>query len=135
MSAARKLQNQGLPKSPQLRIIFGGLHTGKKQKRINDFWVFCHSTFWSRENFTESQQEDFKHLIAEHFRRGTDVDTTFRELIQRAILAKRYVRRGPGRYMPKPADWLNVHFARGLSGTASWYSELAEQRKTVPSYN
>jgi hypothetical protein len=119
-----------------LRIIYGDKYVAPiKKKRINDFWAFCHSTFWGNENFTPEQIEEFKSLIAEHFKGAHDINAKFLELVERAVLVKRYLRRREGRYIAKPADWFNINFMFGLSGTARWYKELAEQRKTVPHYN
>lgn len=119
-----------------LRIIYGDKYYAPiKRKRINDFWSFCHSTFWPNENFTQEQVNEFKALIADHFKGAKDINGKFKELIERAALVKRYLRRREGRYISKPADWLNINFLFGLSNTARWYKELTEQRKTVPHYN
>lgn len=118
-----------------LQIIYGEKYLSPlKRKRINDFWDFCHAQFWPCQNFTETEKEKFKDLIADHFI-CDDPNQRFVELIERAILAKRYIRRRVGRYIAKPIDWLNINFRFGLSGTARWYQELEEQRLTVPHYN
>src|SRR3954466_13159706 len=136
MSAAKKIEGNTKEAKSKFSIVYGDLHAnGKRQKRINDFWIFCHSTFWSKEIFSEIQEEEFKKLIAEHFRHSKNSDKTFIELIHRAVLAKRYVKRSQWRYIPKPSDWLNINYSKGLAGTADWFRQLAEQRKTVPSYN
>lgn len=117
-----------------LQIIYGDKYLSPlKKKRINDFWDFCHATFWPCQNFTEAEKQKFRELIAEHF--TGDPNEKFVELVERAILVKRYIRRGFGRFVAKPIDWLNIHFRYGLSGTAHWHKEMMEQRKTVPYYN
>lgn len=132
MEAVRKLDEQIAESF--LRIIYGEKYMSPvKMKRINDFWDFCHAQFWPCQNFTEMEKAKFKELIAEHF--DGDADEKFIELVQRAILAKRYIKRRVGRYVAKPIDWLNINFRYGLSGTAYWYQEIMEQRETVPHYN
>ena len=62
----------------QFRIIRGGLYSPtKREKRLHDFWTFCHSTFRSTEIFTQSQEEKFKDLISAYFKKGKDSDETF----------------------------------------------------------
>jgi hypothetical protein len=134
MSAQRKETNQEL--IYEFRIIKGGLYSPtKREKRINDFWTFCHSTFWSNEIFTELQEDEFRELISAYFEKGKDSDETFSQLVQRAVLAKRYVKRRNSRYVAKPADWLNINYKTGLKGTEAWYKEVEQQRLSVPTYN
>jgi hypothetical protein len=118
------------------RVIRGGLYSHSiREKRVNDFWTFCHSTFWSNELFTEEEQQEFKMLIADHFKDGKDADEVFFQLLQRATLAKRYIKRRSTRYISKPSDWLNINFKKGLAGTENWLKEVEDQRLTVPTYN
>lgn len=132
METARKLEQQ--IEENFLRIIYGDKYLSPlKKQRINDFWDFCHATFWPCQNFTEAEKAEFKTLIAEHF--DGDSNRKFLELVERAILAKLYIDRRVGRYVAKPIDWLNINFRYGLSGTAYWHQEMMEQRQTVPYYN
>ncbi len=117
------------------KVIRGGLYMSpEKEKRISDFWTFCHSLFWPTEVFTTQQQAGFKALIAAHFNEDSANDT-FKELVQRAVLAHRYINRHPGRYIGRPQDWLNIFNRSGLTGTAKWYNAVQEQRKTMSEYN
>jgi len=135
MEALRKIETQ-FESEIFFKLIKGGLYmTAKKQQRTEDFWIFCHSTFWSTENFSTAEQEKFKQLIADHFEGCENVNKKFRELVQRAVMAKRYIRRKSTRYIAKPIDWFNIHFKTGLSGTEKWYRQVVDQRKTVPHYN
>jgi hypothetical protein len=120
----------------QFQIIRGGLYSPtKRERRVNDFWTFCHSTFWSTEIFSDTQEEQFKELISAYFVKGKDSDLIFTQLVERATLAKRYVKRRSNRFVAKPADWLNINYKKGLKGTEAWYKEVEAQRLTVPSYN
>lgn len=139
MSAVRKIQTQNGSrnrKTSHLRVIKGGLFPAtKKEKRIEQFWLFCHATLWNSQQFDNSQVEQFKELISEHFKKFKDADKAFKQLVERVCLAKRYVNRRPGRFISKPIDWLNINYRNGLTGTESWYKSVTDQRKTVPHYN
>ena len=125
-----------LLKTPVLRLIKGGRYDFfTRERRIEQFWSFCHATLWNNEQFEAAQVEEFKKLIAEHFRKFIDADNAFKELVERVCLAHRYVARRQSRYISKPIDWLNINFSNGLTGTESWYKSVQEQRKTVPHYN
>lgn len=139
MGATRKIQPKKEIKNKNvshLRVIKGGLFpTSKREKRIEQFWLFCRATFWNTQQFTDVETGEFKTLIREHFKRNKNVDVVFKQLVERVCLAKRYVTRRKGRYISKPIDWLNINYKNGLAGTASWYKVVQEQRETVPHYN
>lgn len=63
------------------------------------------------------------------------MEKTFKQLIERVCLAKRYVSRKKGRYISKPVDWLNVNYKNGLKGTEKWFKQVQLQRADVPHYN
>lgn len=117
------------------RLIKGGqYHSDKKEKRIQDFWAFCHATFWPNEDFSVDEETTFLKLISQHFHGTALIDRRFMELIERAAMAKRFIDQQPGRYVARPSEWLNVHFQFGLAGTQDWYNKVSEQRRTVPTY-
>jgi hypothetical protein len=116
-----------------LRIVRDELFDA--EQRVSQFWLFCHATLWNNQQFSKIEVLEFKKLICQHFMKFNDLDTAFKELIERVCLAKRYVTRRPGRYIAKPIDWLNINYRNGLSGTESWYKSVTDQRKTVPKYN
>jgi hypothetical protein len=139
MSALKKIREKTELKStrfPHLKVIKGGrsLRT-RREKRIEQFWLFCQATFWNTQLFSDAQVTEFKTLIGEHFKESKNSDKTFKKLVERVCLAKRYVTRKQGRYVSKPVDWLNINYKNGLTATASWYEAVEEQRKTVPNYN
>jgi len=134
MNTQRKVSVEN-ESQPALKLVKGGLYqSAKKIKRINDFWVFCHSAFWSTQNFSEAEEQHFKTLIADHFSKSNDINKRFKELVERATLAKRYVQRYPNRYIPKPSDWLNINHTKGLTGTAKWFEEVKLKRKASPNH-
>lgn len=120
---------------PLLTVVKGGRNKNKRHQRINDFWAFCHSALWMNEQFSPAEIEEFKILIAEHFKSSTTANKTFAELIRRVVLAMRYVQRSKGRYISKPADWLNIYNNKGLTGTKTWMESIEKQRLKMPQYN
>lgn len=135
MEALRKI-NTEIETEIHLRVVRGGLcPPSKKDARISHFWTFCHSTFWSTENFSVEEVEKFKALIAEHFKDGEKVNYKFKQLVERATLAKRYVKRKWWRFITKPMNWLDIDFKFGLAGTESWYKDVLFQRMFQPDHN
>jgi hypothetical protein len=106
----------------------------KLEKRTEQFFIFCHSMLWSTRDFSENQQNVYKRLIAEHFLSGVDADETFKNLIEKVILAKRYVLEKPYRFIAEPSDWFNIKYYNGLAGTAKWHDALQEQRNSTPQF-
>ncbi|MFL5763874.1 MAG: hypothetical protein ACJ77K_08040 [Bacteroidia bacterium] len=136
MTAVRKIKTGKKKFTPHLRVIRGGkFYKEKNERRIEQLWLFCHASLWNNQQFEESEINEFKKLISEFFSIRKDTDATFKQLVERVCLAKRYVCRRSGRYIAKPIDWLNINYKNGLAGTASWYKQVQEQRKTVPHYN
>jgi hypothetical protein len=105
------------------------------QKLINCVWAAAVNSLWFHKNFSESEIESFKALIAEHFYTAKNTKQNFKELIERICLAKRYVARKRGRYISKPQDYLNIHYPLGLAGTSAWLEQVNIIRKDVPDYN
>jgi hypothetical protein len=122
-------------KIPVLKVVKGDLfRTIKRVQRTQQFWIFCHSLFWSTQNFSEEQQNDYKQLIAPHFKGSSDIDETFKELVERACIAKQYVSQKDYRSIADPNEWLNIHYLQGLSGTCNDYQAIQNQRQTIPTY-
>jgi hypothetical protein len=133
MSAIRKTKSKET-KVIQLKVIRGGT-SREANKLINASWAVVQSALWNSRHFNPNEVAQLKELIADHYDNGKSIKATFKDLIERICLAKRYVARKKGRYISKPVDWLNIHYHNGLAGTASWLQEVKEQRKTVPQYN
>ena len=106
----------------------------KRVKRTEQFFVFCHSMLWSTRDFSEEQQNIYKRLIADHFKDSINVDETFKDLVEKVVLAKRYVLEKPYRFIAEPGDWLNIKFFNGLAGATKWHDALQEQREITPEF-
>ena len=133
MNTVRKTKSKGT-KVIQLKVIREGANA-ESDKLINASWTVAQSALWNGMQFNRSETEQLKELIAAHYHSSKSVQTTFKEIVERICLAKRYVARRKGRYISKPVDWLNINYHKGLAGTAAWLQEVKEQRKTVPHYN
>lgn len=137
MSAIKKTQSKKSRQTTKvipLRIVYSKSRNEDKPL-INGIWVMAYSTFWNNKQFSISEKDQLKKLIAEHFENKKSSKLNFKELVERICLAKRFVARRKGRYISKPIDWLNINYRNGLEGTASWLEAVNEQRKTVPHYN
>lgn len=120
---------------PFIHVEEGKLFDSIKQvKRTEEFFVFCHSMLWSTRDFSEDEQNTCKRLIADHFLKSTNVDETFKDLVEKVVLAKRYVLEKPYRFIAEPTDWLNIKFYNGLSGANKWHDALQEQREINPEF-
>lgn len=129
-------ETTGESRIPLHIVNSGDLYRGLNLiRRTTDYWIFCHSTFWPNEDFSESEQYKFRSLIAEHFNGCENIDDKFKELIQRAILAKRYVEEKTYRYMEPAGAWLNIRFLNGLSGTSKWFEAIQEHRRDKQDFN
>ena len=124
-----------LKKIPITQVESGSVFNAlERVKRTEFFWTFCHSMLWSTQDFSEDQQNKFKRLIADHFMKGENVDATFKDLVEKVVLAKRYVLEKPYRFIADPQDWLNIKFYNGLSGATKWHDALQEQREITPQF-
>jgi hypothetical protein len=134
-SVKEKIQNTNKVEIPFVKVENGRLFDSIKcVKRTEQLFVFCHSMLWSTKDFPEDQQNNLKRLIAEYFKESSDVDETFKHLVEKIVLAKRYVLEKPYRFMAEPKDWLNIKFMNGLRNTSKWHDALQEQRKTNPKF-
>lgn len=135
METAKKVK-QETGKQLKLQLIKGGLYPRtKKETASENLWLICKAAFWNTQLFTNEDEATFKGLITEHFKNSKNLDVTFKQLVERVCLVKRYLTRRKGRYISKPIDWLNVNYKNGLAGTTSWYKDVIKQRQSVPHYN
>lgn len=137
MSAVKKTNSaNGSKLKANLRVVKGGLYPySKREILIENLWLFCQASLWNTQLFSDDEITEFKALLSEHFKGSKNNEKTFKHLVERVCLAKRYLARRKGRYISKPIDWLNINYKNGLTGTAGWFAVVEEQRKTVPRYN
>lgn len=135
MTAVRRLEADQ-QHEPVLKLVHAvTARRYRRQNRIDQYWIFCHAALWRNEQFSPEEVTHFKTLIKEHFRGCKDKDHTFCELVERAILARRYVNRHRTRYMSPPSEWLEITNTKGLSGTQAWLERINLERLEKPNYN
>lgn len=133
-TSARKQSKKRSAKVIQLNA-FRSPYTKDQNKLIDGLWNVAQAGLWPNKAFSEKEKSALKELIADHFANGKSDKRTFKELLERICLAKRYVARKRGRYISKPQDWLNIHYPLGLAGTSAWLERVNEVRSDVPEYN
>jgi len=122
-------------KIPFIKVEQGAIfNTIKKVKLVDQLWIYAHSMLWGAQDFKEDEQTTFKKCISEYFVNSTNVEGTFRELVERIVLAKRYVLEKPYRFIASPREYLNPKFYNGLESTAKWYRALQEQKQRDPNF-
>ncbi|TRU49827.1 MAG: hypothetical protein EWV91_07080 [Microcystis aeruginosa Ma_QC_Ca_00000000_S207] len=127
---------EALKQQPQARLILikGGVKS-QYQRCVIATWQVAQSALWADKVFTDTDKEEFLSLISEYYRGSKNKPACFKQIVQRILLARRYVKGNKYRYIAKPADWLNIHFRYGISGTKTWYERIREERKKVPHYH
>jgi hypothetical protein len=122
----------------QQKITFARVEQGvlfktlKKVKLVEQLWIFAHSILWGAQNFSEEEQDRFKKYLSEYFPDGANVEETFRELVERFVLAKRYLLEKPYRFIAPPNDYLNPKFYNSFSSTATWFRALQVLKQKNP---
>ncbi|MFL5763573.1 MAG: hypothetical protein ACJ77K_06480 [Bacteroidia bacterium] len=133
MTAVKK--SKGKTREAKVIKLNAYRHPDQLLKAINGIWCTAHAALWPNQQFSAKEVSEMKRLISDHFRNGKAAATTFKELVERICLAKRYVARKRGRYISKPQDWLNIHYPLGLTGTEGWMEKVKAIRTDVPEYN
>lgn len=109
-------------------------HSIKLAKRIQEFWIYSHSMLWGTKDFSEEEQNTFKQYIAHYFEGSKNIDETFRELVERVVLEKRYILEKPYRFIAPPHEYFNPNFYNGLVGSSKWFNALQQQRNRTPEF-
>jgi hypothetical protein len=104
------------------------------EKRCQDLLTFSNAVLWPDETFSEEKKMSLLPLITEHFRDSNNINQTFRELVERTVMAKRWVDEKEYRTLLSPAFWFNINRIDGLYSTHSLYGKMLTQKKTIPSY-
>jgi len=129
-------QSENASPLSRLKIIKGDLlNSIKRVTRTKDLLNFSQSIFWPDLDFSEEKELELQLLIANHFSESKDVDKTFRELVERTVLAKRWFEEeATYRSVPSPEQWFDIDRISGLYFTHRLYGKMLTQRNTIPSY-
>lgn len=123
------------PRLSNLKVIKGDLFdTVKRVKRTQDLLTFSNAVLWPEKTFGELDQLTLHPLIAEHFRGSRDIDETFCELVERTVMAKRWIEEKSYRFIPSPKKWFDIDYIDGLYFTHVLYGRMLTVRNTIPNY-
>jgi hypothetical protein len=100
----------------------------------NATWNFAHSVLWNGHPFSEETTALCKKYIREYYEnipaeKSRFMPNYFSRYCERVTLAKAYVNRYAGRYIPHPCIWLNKNNPKGFAGTKTWLQRILEKRK------
>jgi len=125
----QQTKNYGSPASEK------GFTTPARQQaqNVNTAWNFAYSALWNTVKFSTKEIELAKQKIAAHLR-SENPDKALLAFCQRVLLARDYVTKNPGRYIPLPSVWLDDKNKLGFSGTQRWYDQISDIRKSLPAY-
>lgn len=100
---------------------------------INTAWNFAYAALWNNVKFSVKETEAAKERIAAYLL-SENPDKTFLVFCQRVLLARHYVMKNPGRYIPLPSVWLDANNKLGFAGTQRWYDDVRTMRESMPAY-
>lgn len=104
-------------------------------------WNFAFSVLWNSRIFAETEIQQAKYCLLEYFssyysyKDWQKMSTqAFNEFCQRILLADKYRRKSPERFIPNPSVYFNLRFSHGFIGTKTWYEKTCEQREKNKEY-
>lgn len=97
-------------------------------------WQITYTALYNGEQFSATEIEKAKELIAEYIRQQTNPVKAYAQLVQRVLLARNYIHSHPGTYAPPPATWFCPANKKGYTGTAQWFTMLEQTRAAMPLY-
>lgn len=100
---------------------------------VNTAWNFAYSALWNTVKFSMKEIELAKQKIAVHLH-SENPEKTLLAFCQRVLLARDYITKNPGRYIPLPSVWLDDKNKLGFSGTQQWYDKITTIRGSLPAY-
>jgi hypothetical protein len=101
---------------------------------VKTAWNFAYSSLWNSVQFSKKEIDNAKQKIEEYLQLARNPERAFSIFCQRVLLARQYVNKGTGRYIPLPSVWLDRNNTNGFAGTKEWYSEIKSVRESVPAY-
>ena len=120
---------------PNLRVVKGLKETqAELAPLVNTAWNFAYSSLWNCTKFSQKEIDAAKEKITEYLRLSRDPQKAFSIFCQRVLLARYYVAKEPGRYIPLPSVWLARSNSTGFAGTKAWYAEIKSIRESLPNY-
>lgn len=100
---------------------------------VNTAWNFAYTALWNDIEFSIKEIENAKQQIAALLASGNP-DKSFVAFCERVLLARQYVAKNPGRYIPLPTVWLDSNNKLGYAGTQRWHDDVRTIRASMPGY-
>jgi len=101
---------------------------------IDGSYQFAKTVLWPEIQLNSDEESITKKYIESYFKscETSNIELRFISLCERVMLAKSYVERRAGRFIPHPLLWFNPVYAKGFSGTLNWYKQLEAYRTQFP---
>lgn len=114
----------------------------QRREKIFDFalmaWHFILANLYDNRSFKDNDVRisiDFLRKYFEQYAANRNtIGEAFNKLVFRVILARKYVLRNVGSYIPNPRVWLDPTFAQGFSGTEAWLITVHQKQKENADY-
>lgn len=100
---------------------------------VNTAWNFACAALWNTIQFSSKEIENAKQQIAALLQ-SDNAEKAFIAFCERVLLARQYVAKSPGRYIPLPSVWLDSNNKLGFAGTQRWHDNIKAIRESVPGY-
>lgn len=126
---------KGAVKKTSLRIIRDNEQPDVKISRlVSTAWNFAYSALWNCTRFSSKEIATAKEKITEYLSLSRNPEKAFLSFCQRVLLARQYVNKNAGRFIPLPSLWLDRNYEFGFTGTKAWYDEIKTIRESLPDY-
>ncbi|MBL7748766.1 MAG: hypothetical protein JNM19_15115 [Chitinophagaceae bacterium] len=121
--------------TPRLRVITPDNTPANNEMvhLVNTAWLFACAALWNHLQFSAKETANAKQKI-EALLSKEDKEKAFLNFCQRVLLARQYVTKTPGRYIPLPSVWLDDNNKLGFTGTENWYNKINSVRQSLPAY-
>lgn len=120
--------------APRLSVVKETTAIEKSQAALADAaWNFAHTALWNDVQFSSKETENARQKIAA-FLEGHNAEKAFVAFCERVLLARHYITKAPGRYIPLPSIWLDNNNKLGFAGTERWHDDIKTVRDSVPGY-
>lgn len=100
-------------------------------------YQFLETVFYSDRTISEHEIDIALMFLEKYFSKAQNekqLSQKFNEFIQRVMLARQYILKAPGRFIPNPRIWLDPAFKNGFTGTELWLKQVDKKREEKKEY-
>ena len=128
------VHTNGDHQTPPLRIASNNQASANELKHLVDTaWCFTSSALWNNSEFSSREIQQAKNSIESLLSTGNR-KKAFIDFCQRVLLARHYIIKHPGKYIPLPSAWLDKENKFGFFGTKAWMDRVNNMRQSLPAY-